>query len=445
MVLYNNLSGFSRWIFSIVCLHLLFSRNTSGSRLLVILLDGFRWDYLEQDGHMLPGFGSILQHGVKAEYMIPVYPTLSYPNYYSIMTGVHTESHGYVSNLMFDEKRGRNIFMDDANFPQEKHEPHWWDDAEPLWVTAEKQGKKTYFYYWRECDVAIRGVKPTFCLHRPKVSQIPEMQYSIQESLNLFQNGSADFVGIYIEAVDHYGHRYGVGSKELKDMIKKVDDEIYNLIKQMTSLGLDDVSLMVFSDHGMANIQETVDLSKTLDMEDVTALIPEGSTVKIWPKPGLIDKIYDALQEVAKNGKITVYRKDNIPERYNLKGHYRVSPIFVEADEGVYITSPCKCVGCLQCNIVYTSIPRYDGTDQMKGMHGYDNADSDMRAIFLASGPGFKKNFVSPPLYNVELYQLMCNILGVNPNPHNGTWSKVSPMLLKAEPERLDHTIMQEL
>lgn len=191
---------------------------------------------------------------------------------------------------MFDEKRGRNIFMDDANFPQEKHEPHWWDDAEPLWVTAEKQGKKTYFYYWRECDVAIRGVKPTFCLHRPKVSQIPEMQYSIQESLNLFQNGSADFVGIYIEAVDHYGHRYGVGSKELKDMIKKVDDEIYNLIKQMTSLGLDDVSLMVFSDHGMANIQETVDLFKTLDMDDVTALIPEGSTVKIWPKPGLIDK-----------------------------------------------------------------------------------------------------------------------------------------------------------
>lgn len=99
------------------------------------------------------------------------------------------------------------------------------------------------------------------------------------------------FLGIYIEAVDHYGHRYGVGSKELKDMIKKVDDEIYNLIKQMTSLGLDDVSLMVFSDHGMANIQETVDLFKTLDMEDVTALIPEGSTVKIWPKPGLIDKV----------------------------------------------------------------------------------------------------------------------------------------------------------
>lgn len=117
----------------------------------------------------------------------------------------------------------------------------------------------------------------------------------------------------------------------------------------------------------------------------------------------------------------------------------------MEADEGVYITSPCKCVGCLQCNIIYTNIPRYDGTDQMKGMHGYDNADSDMRAIFLASGPGLKKNFVSPPFYNVELYQLMCNILGVNPNPHNGTWSKVSPMLLKAEPERSDHTIMQEL
>lgn len=98
-----------------------------------------------------------------------------------------------------------------------------------------------------------------------------------------------------------------MGSKELKDMIKKVDDEIYNLIKQMTSLGLDDVSLMVFSDHGMANIQETVDLSKTLDMDDMTALIPEGTTVKIWPKPGLIDKVFWCSQLI-----INLYQPSSI-------------------------------------------------------------------------------------------------------------------------------------
>ncbi|XP_061166536.1 glycerophosphocholine cholinephosphodiesterase ENPP6-like [Saccostrea echinata] len=408
---------------------ILIGSNVSGSRLLVILLDGFRWDYLEQDGQMLPGFNSIFKQGVKAEYMVPVYPTLSYPNYYSIMTGVHSEDHGYVFNFMFDEKHGRNLFMDDALFHQEKHNTHWWDDAEPLWVTAENQGKKTYFFYWRECDVAIRGVKPTFCIPRRGITGIPEMQFSINESLNLLQNHTADFIGIYIEVVDHYGHRYGVGSKELKEIIKEVDREIHTLKEQMTSLGLDDVSLMIFSDHGMANIKETVDLSDKIDMNDISVLIPEGANIKIWPKDGAIDKVYDALQAVAEGGKITVYRKDKIPERYNLKRHYRVSPIFIEADDGVYITLPCKCIGCSPCTIPFANIVKYEGTGEMRGMHGYDNTDADMRAIFLASGPEFKKNYTSKPFYNVELYQLMCKILQVNPNHHNGTWSNVSPML----------------
>ncbi|XP_022345085.2 glycerophosphocholine cholinephosphodiesterase ENPP6-like [Crassostrea virginica] len=438
-------SEFTKFTFIFLSVNVLI-RTTSGSRLLLILLDGFRWDYLEQDGHMLPGFQSILLQGVQAEYMLPVYPTLSYPNYYSIMTGVYTESHGYVSNFMFDEKHGRNLFLEDANFHQEKHNSQWWDDAEPLWVTAENQGKKTYFFYWRECDVAIRGVKPSFCEpRRTTFTAIPEMQFSFKESLNLFKNGSADLIGIYIEVVDSYGHRYGVNSKELKQMIKEVDAEIYNLKKEMTSLGMDDVSLMIFSDHGMTDIRETVDLNEILDLEDVVSLIPEGSTVKIWPKEENTNKIYDALQEVARNGKITVYRRDNIPERYNLRGHYRVSPVFVEAEEGVYILSPCKCVGCLQCDIPYKKLVQYPEAGLMRGMHGYDNTDPDMRAIFLASGPEFKKNYISKPFYNVELYQLMCSILEVRPNPNNGTWSNISPMLLKPESTRFDHYNKHEL
>lgn len=98
-------------------------------------------------------------------------------------------------------------------------------------------------------------------------------------------------LGIYNEVVDHYGHKYGVGSKELEGIINDVDHEIYNLIEHMTSLGLDDVSVMIFSDHGMINIKETVDLKNILDMDDIKALIPEGATVKIWPKDGAVDKV----------------------------------------------------------------------------------------------------------------------------------------------------------
>mgnify|MGYP003687577285 CR=1 FL=1 len=101
-----------------------------------------------------------------------------------------------------------------------------------------------------------------------------------------------NFTGIYIEVVDSYGHRYGVNSKELKQMIKDVDAEIYNLKKEMTSLGMDDVSLMIFSDHGMTDIRETVDLNEILDLEDVVSLIPEGSTVKIWPKEENTNKVF---------------------------------------------------------------------------------------------------------------------------------------------------------
>lgn len=409
---------------------ILLVRNVLGSRLVLILLDGFRWDYLEQDGHMLPGFSSIQQQGVRAEYLVPVYPTLSFPNYYSIMAGVHTENHGYVTNFLYDEKHGKNLFMDDDDFHQEKHSPHWWEDAEPLWVNAENQGKKTYFFYWRECDVVISGVKPTYCKPRTIKPGIPEMKFAIDESLHLLQNRSADFIGIYVEVVDYYGHIYGIGSKELVEVIKTVDREIHNLKEKMISLGLDDVNVMICSDHGMTPIKETLDIEDTIDYEDITALIPEGATVKIWPKDGALDKVYAALQASAVSKKMTVYRRDNIPERYNLRGHYRVSPIFVEADEGVYLTTPCKCAGCPQCNIKFAELPTFEGTGYMRGMHGYDNTDEDMRGIFLAFGPDFKKNYTSKPFPNIELYQLMCHVLGVIPNPNNGTWSNVAPLLL---------------
>lgn len=97
--------------------------------------------------------------------------------------------------------------------------------------------------------------------------------------------------GIYVEVVDYYGHIYGIGSKELKEVIKEVDREIYHLKERMISLGLNDVSVMICSDHGMTPIKETFDIEDALDYEDITALIPEGATVKIWPKDGALDKV----------------------------------------------------------------------------------------------------------------------------------------------------------
>ncbi|KAK3107569.1 hypothetical protein FSP39_017474 [Pinctada imbricata] len=436
-------------LFSIINFH----GFVQASKLLLILMDGFRWDYFDFPDVSLPGFQQIFQEGVRAQYLISEFPTNSYPNFYSIMTGLYPESHGQVSNYMYDVPTGKKFLLgsnDDAMLPL------WWEEAEPLWITAEKQAsqnmifminerkniltaiskalniehqiehrrthskienKRAYFYDWLGCQVTIRGTNITFCKPYTKVTYPGDLAITLNEGLHLFANNSADLVGLYLESPDAYGHRFGVVSENLKQGLRDIDDVMQAMMSNLTSMGLKEkVNVMMFSDHGMADRTSVVNLTTVIDPDDWIELLASMNIVRIWPKEDKLEKIVQDIQRANFSG-VQVYRKEDLPERWHLKDHQRTPPLMVIGNKAQYLITSTR-----------PKVHEYP-TGPMVGMHGFDNTDTDMRAMFIATGPAFKKNKVAHPIYNIELYQMMCKILDITAQPHNGTWSNVKDML----------------
>jgi hypothetical protein len=179
--------------------------SQEGSKLLIILVDGFRWDYVSRD-KTLKGFRKIAENGVSAKYVKPIFPANSYPNWYSIVTGLYGESHGMIQNYMYDESRDDLFLM--SPHPNASHN-HWWNQSEPIWISAEKLGIKTAMYLWDGCQVRIAGIKPFIC-HKYKATYNSdeannETRVYIKNILDHFSNDKYRLALLYYELVDHTG------------------------------------------------------------------------------------------------------------------------------------------------------------------------------------------------------------------------------------------------
>lgn len=214
------------------------------NKLLLILLDGARWDYIDKlPSSELPGFSRLRENGAYADALVPVFPTLSFVNYYSIMTGLYAESHGMVDNYMYDVRHDTEFLIGEN---PDQYYSYWWDDGEPLWITATKQGKRSYFWYWSGCEVNIRGHRPTFCSpyqSTPNPSA-PDVIHALNQAVAVLRNDSADIAGVYVELVDSHGHNYGPDSKEIIEAMKLVDGELVRLLDTLNETS--DINLMIF-------------------------------------------------------------------------------------------------------------------------------------------------------------------------------------------------------
>ncbi|XP_041372311.1 glycerophosphocholine cholinephosphodiesterase ENPP6-like isoform X4 [Gigantopelta aegis] len=347
--------------------------DQQGSRkLLVILLDGFRWDYLKYDGFSDDGFRRFAREGATAASLQPVYPSSSYPNYYSLMTGLYTESHGMTGNYMYDAVRNESFLI--GKNPEQKH-PHWWDDGDPIWVTATRQKKNCYMFYWPGCEVEIRRLRPKFCQPYEAIATISQFRSAIAQSLQLLQNGSADLATIYFENIDHEGHAYGPFSDAINSTLKMVDAEIAFLLAEMDRRHIrDSVDVMITSDHGMTDMSgvsptRLINISSVLPAGDYSLVVEGGSLTSVFLSSELVPQPY------------------------------------------------------------YPHYPANSDGSPWLGWHGYDNTFIDMHGIFLASGPSFKTNHASRSLEITQLYQVMCRILDVTPSPNNGSWNLVEDFL----------------
>ncbi|KAK7922293.1 hypothetical protein WMY93_009195 [Mugilogobius chulae] len=388
--------------------------------LLVFLIDGFRYDYLNTPD-ALPGFRELLRRGVTVDYMTPDFPSLSYPNYYSLMTGRHCDSHHMTGNYMWDESSEKEFLI--GTNPDSRL-PLWWDGSEPLWVTAQKRGRPVHMYYWPGCEVQILGVRPALCeeyFYNPSVQNLTQ---SIQSSLSALRSGQAHMAAVYYEKIDVEGHHFGPDSAEVRRAVLELDQAMQELNRGITEKDLQDqINVMMFSDHGMTRIQwmdKVIELDKYINMSDVVKMMDRGPVVSLWPRGDQLQQVHAALRTVPY---MQVYSKADVPGRFHYAGGRFVAPLTLVAEPGWFIVQNKSMLP------YWRNESSGPARGWQNGWHGYDNQYLDMRGFFIAAGPDFKENLRAAPIRSVDVYNLMCKTLGLEPLPNNGSWSRVEYLL----------------
>lgn len=383
-------------------------QKSQPSPTLLISFDGFRYDYLNKVD--TPNFDSFAAEGVQAEGLIPIFPSKTFPNHYSIATGLYSENTGFVGNTMYDPKWEEWYHIRD----RQAVENGKWYGGEPIWNTLEKQNIKTGTMFWVGSEADIQGMHPTYWKQyngsMPPKSRIDTVLKWITQA-----EEAADFGTLYFSLVDTKGHRYGTDSDSLKKAIRSSDSLMGYLKKRMQQQKLwDHTNVIVLSDHGMVNqsAEKTIRLDKIINLENARRVI-WGPMTMIAPEEGHTEEIYQALKSAEEN--YTVYRKEDLPERYHLKNHRRVEDIVMVADLGYTI------LGEDYVQEFRDSLPQ--------STHGYDNRNKKMQGLFIARGPAFKKGAKVGPFQNIHVYELINHLMNTTPAPNDGSLDSVRVLL----------------
>ena len=339
---------------------------------ILISIDGFRADYWEL--HKPPHLTQLAEQGTRAAYLQPVFPTKTFPNHYTLVTGLYPAHHGIVNNSMYDPEFKASFSLSNRDAVSNGR---WWE-GEPLWVTVQKQGRTSAVYFWPGSEAEIQGHRPTFWMPydhaMPHAARIDSVMAAIKRSPR------PALVTLYFSVVDTQGHRHGPESDEVASAIIEVDHQIGQLIEQLKEAKLlDAVNIVVVSDHGMASSSlhrvEMIDDYVNLDEVFVVDLDPVSLlNVK---SAGNLERIHHGLKRMQH---VAWYQPPDIPGTLKFSGHRRIPDLIGIADEGWRIG---------------TSRQMQNVPNSFKGgTHGYDPRVKSMQALFIAHGPAFKLSLI---------------------------------------------------
>ncbi|XP_065906143.1 bis(5'-adenosyl)-triphosphatase enpp4-like isoform X2 [Dysidea avara] len=372
-------------------------------------LDGYRYDYYKRQ--LNPHLQYVMDTGVRAEYMRSQYPTQTYPNHYTIITGLYPEYHGIVANKFFDKATNETFSQSDDS--------HWWL-GEPIWVTVMKNGLVSAAYFWPGSEV--EGIEPNYYLPYNKSVPFDQRVQTVLKWLDLPEEQRPQFIALYFDEPDDSGHKYGPDSVQVNNSIMIVDEAIGELLEGLKDRSiLDCINFVITSDHGMqsATLNETIVIEDYVgDLTDEIQVVSVGSIVliNIYP-PADKESFYLKLQSLPH---AQVYYADEVPFRlrvdHNLKNRY--SDIIIIPYIGWYVTTR-------------------SGYRPRSGEHGYNNNARTMWAFMTARGPAFKKGYISPSFDNIQLYYLEAALLGLEPAVTNGTFGSLYHLLLPEVVEKL--------
>jgi len=382
------------------------AQGTTSQGILLISIDGFSQQYWHK--YQAPTLHRLAKEGTRAQSMQPAFPTKTFPNHYSIVTGLHPANHGIVENNIYDAGFDA-VFR--LNKPDEVRNGRWWL-GEPVWVTAEKQGVKTATYFYPGSEAAIGGIRPSLWQPYDGGVSNTERVMSVLRWLDLPADQRPKFLTLYFSTVDDAGHAYGPDSAQVAKAIMQVDQALAVLLDGLKQRGLyGKLDLMLVSDHGMAAVpeQQVIILDKLFETSKAALTLWTPEIVSIFPKPGEMDVIYQQLK-LALPQQATVYKKADLPARWHYQNSKRIAPIVVVPEPGWRLMQGEK----------YRKWLNEPDKNPVTGSHGYDNNNAQMQAVFIGNGPSFAKGAELPPFANIELYNLMCRILAITPAANDG-------------------------
>lgn len=373
---------------------------------IMISIDGFRYDYAEK--YNAAQLLQLSGNGVRATAMQPSFPSLTFPNHYSLATGLYPAHHGLVDNLFYDRKRDAVYKVGN----RDAVEDGTWYNGIPLWVLAEKQQMLSASYFWVGSESAIQNVRPTYYFKYQEKTSIDQRIQTVVNWLQLPEEQRPHLITFYFPEVDHMGHKYGPDSDSTRNAVQFVDAAISKMVAAVNQLHLP-VNFIVVSDHGMME----VDTVHTINIPDAPQLeplkkMPGNEKVMYYGKNETeIKAAYDYLKK--NENHYTAYLKQETPARW----HYGQEDIYNRIGDIVLVA---------EANYVFGEA----GKKQHPGHHGYDNNLTNMNAIFMAWGPAFKNNTRIATFENVQVYPLVARILGLDiTQPIDGKLEVLEPIL----------------
>lgn len=377
----------------------------------LVSLDGFRPDYLGRG--LTPVLDRLAAEGAHAEALRPSFPTLTFPNHYTLVTGLRPDRTGVIHNTMTDPALPGQRFATSNRAAVQ--DARWWDQAEPIWTRVQRAGRRAATMFWPGSEAPVHGAHPDeWVPFDPAIT--PEAR--VDTVLGWLDRPSAErpaFISLYFEHVDKAGHHDGPASPAVEAAIGTVDAAVGRLLAGLAARGLEDrVNLLVVSDHGMAAVapERVVYLEDFVDEAEIE-IVTAGVLAGLRPQPGRGDVFERAL--LGRHAHMECWRKRDLPARFHYGSHRRIPSLLCLADEGWVISTRRRIAALAHFSL---------------GEHGYDPALPSMQAIFIARGPAFRRGAVVPPFDNVDVYPLLAHLLGLVPGRTDGSLAAVRALLV---------------
>lgn len=378
--------------------------------LLLISLDGFRWDYLALHPDETPRLRELARTGASAKSLIPTFPSNTFSNHYTIATGLYPAHHGIINNKFFDPVLGRPF---QYNVPLISRQGEWWG-GEPIWNTAVRQGQVSATSFWPGSEAEISGRRATYWKPFDLNRKFDERLEELAGWLKLPPEQRPAVLTLYLEATNTVGHSSGPDSPELAAAVKLLDQQVGAVVDRLRA-DRQTVNLLIVSDHGMTKVspERAAIIDDYVDLAQVQVDFEE-SVMGLRPRDGDVDRLVRALSRLPSHYK--VYRAADLPPRYHMSGSDRIPPVWIVPEEGWEIF----------LRRTFTSYL----ANFHKGQHGYDPIYPSMHGILIASGPSFRSGgIVLESAENIHVYNLMCAALRLKPARNDGDDRLVKALL----------------